>query len=94
MTLVTLAFLEATRPPGMPMMGTSTDPGVAGALRRRTTILATLFTDVPMVGPTETAEPQSGRNRETKPPYLVVPEPKDGHGATETNPVVVGTVKE
>jgi hypothetical protein len=35
-----LALLEATQPSDMPMIGTLADLGVAGALERRTTILA------------------------------------------------------
>jgi hypothetical protein len=86
-----LAFLEAAQPSGMPMMGALADPGVAGALERRTTILATQPSGMPMVGPTKTAEPQSRRDSETRPPHLVVAETEDGHGAAETNPVVIGT---
>ena len=82
MTMVMSNSLEATQPPGMLMMGTSTDPWLAGALKRETTIL---------VGPTKAAEPQSIRDRESRPPYLVVPETEDGHGAAETKPIVVGT---
>jgi hypothetical protein len=90
MALEMLAFLEATQPPGMPMIGTLADLELVGALERRTTILATQPSGMPMVGPTKTAEPQSRRDSETGHPHLVVAETEDGHGAAETNPVVVG----
>jgi hypothetical protein len=85
-----LALLEATQPSDMPIIGALADLGVARALERRTTILATQPSGTPMVGPTEAAEPQSRRDCETGHAYLVVAETEDGHGAAETNPVVVG----
>jgi hypothetical protein len=84
-----LALLEATQPSGMPMRRALTDLGVAGALERRTTILARPPSGTPMVGSTKSAEPQSRRDSETGHPHLVVAETEDGHGAAETNPVVV-----
>jgi hypothetical protein len=45
---------------------------------------------MPMVGPTKAAEPRSRRDSETGHPHLVVAETEYGHGAAETNPVVVG----
>jgi hypothetical protein len=85
-----LALLEATQPSGMPMMEALADQEVARALERRTTILATQPSGMPMIGPTKAAEPQSRRDSETGHPHLVVAETKDGPGAAETNPVVVG----
>jgi hypothetical protein len=40
--------------------------------------------------PTKLAEPQSRRDSETGHPHLIIAEMEDGHGAAETNPVVVG----
>jgi hypothetical protein len=88
-----LAFLEATQPSGMPMMETLADPGMSEALERGTTILTTQPSGMPMVGATKAAESRSRRDSETGHPHLVVAEMEDGHGATGTNPVVVGMVR-
>jgi hypothetical protein len=85
-----LAFQEATQPPGIPMIGTLADLGMAGALKRRTTILAKQPSGMPVAEPTKTAEPQSTRDSETGHPHLVVAKTEDGHGAGKTNPAVVG----
>jgi hypothetical protein len=45
---------------------------------------------MPIVRPTKAAELQSGRDSEIGHPHLVVAETEDGHGAGETNPVLVG----
>jgi hypothetical protein len=84
-----LALLEATHPSGMPMIKALADLGVAGVLKRKTMILATQPAGMPMVGPTRLAEPQSRRDSETGHSHLVVAEIEDGHGAGETNPVVI-----
>jgi 3-phenylpropionate/cinnamic acid dioxygenase small subunit len=76
-----LALLEATQPSGMLMMETLADLEMAGAFERRTTIL---------VGSMKAEEPQSRRDNEIGHLRLVVVETEDGHGAAETNPVVVG----
>jgi hypothetical protein len=85
-----LAFLEARLLSGMPMIGALADPGIAGAFERRTTILETQPSGMPMGEPTKLAEPQSRRDSETGHPHRAVAETEDGHGAEETNPVVVG----
>jgi hypothetical protein len=81
LNLEMLEYIEATQPSGMPMMRKKASPGVAGALDRKTTIL---------VGPTKLAEPQLRRDSSARDPYLVVAKTEGGHGAGETNPVVIG----
>jgi hypothetical protein len=71
-TLGMSAYPEATQPSGMQMIGTSADPGVAGALERVTTILATQLSGMPIIVPTKLAEPQTIRDSEPKHPYLVL----------------------
>jgi hypothetical protein len=88
-----LAFLEATQLPGIPMIGTLADPRVAEALKRRTTILATQPSGMPMVWPTKATEPQSRMDSEIGHPHLVVAETEGGHRAAETTRVVEGMMR-